>query len=284
MEIPNYTDEHKKENTAKEVGNIFKYFKLLTILSFSFVMMYMENLEWIGILFGAAVNEVVITYLALDYSISPKHHDLIIFLLELILKFKILAEYLVFLLIIDLQRRYTNIGSSIQLSRESKHKMEIYKKSFIENTVLLLVVSFIFFTSERTQYGKISDGIAHVEHDQYLDFFHSFSVIDNDPKSLIIDSDTPDEMVTKMIYKVFCYGWYFVKIVLVLLLVYTTGMLTLSAEQLAHVNTTRLYIAHKTETNDKELTVPEKTNSFMGYANNAFSNLNLNYMMYYNYN
>lgn len=279
MESPNYSNEQKQENTAKEVGKLFKYFKLLIILSFSCVMMYMENLEWIGILFGCAVNEVLITYLALDYSDSPKHNDMIIIVLELILKFKIFAESLIFILIIDLQRKYTNIGSTIQFSRESRLKIDTYKGASVSNTLLMLVVSFIFFTSYRISLDEKGE----VEHDRYLDFFHSLSVIDNDPKSLIdYNTNTPDVMIQKMIYRGFCYGWYVVKIILVLLLVYTTVILTFAAEEMSRVNTTRLYIAENTDT-ALTVPVPEKTNTFMGYASNAFSNINLHYLMHYNY-
>lgn len=269
----NLHDEY--ENTAKDVGNMFKHFKLLIIVSFSFVMLYIENLEWMGLLFGAAVNEVIITYIALDFSDSPKHHDILIFVLELILKFKILAEYLIFVLIVDLQRKYTNIGSPIQYSRDTRKKINDYKLNFIRNTILLWVVSFIFFTSYRTSPHGVKP-----EEEHYLEFFHPLSVISN--ASEIKGDDTKEVIVTKIFYKIFNYGWYFIKIILVLLLFYTTAVINLIGEEFAIINTTRLYIAENTDTIGSSPSVPTKTNNITGYISNAFSNINLNYVMNYN--
>ena len=269
--------EEKYENSGHDIGKMFKYFKLLIIVSFSFVMMYIENLEWIGILFGAAVNEVIITYVALDYSDSPKHHDMIVFLLELFLKFKILAEYLMFVLYVDLQRKYTDIGSPIQLSRESRHKVDDYKKLFIINTILLYVVTFVFCTSYRTEYGE------KVEEDTYLEFFYPFSVIDNDIKTKFGEpGNNPDTIIRIMIYKVFCYVWYFIKIILVLIYGYSTLIMSIAAEELVVVNTTRLYIAETNDGNQDPKSVPYKTGSLSGFVNDVVSNINLNYLMNYN--
>ena len=279
-------DQNKNENenqemfnnTAHDIGFLFKYFKLSLIFAITCVMMYIPNLEFMGTILGAAFNEFIITYIAMDYSESPKHMDIIIFVLELVLKFKILGEFLVFMIVIDLQRKYTNIGSPIQLSRDSRIKFDTYKRIFVVNTILLLVISFILFTS----YPDPKDN------KKYLDFFYSFSVIENFIKFKVpIDNNNPDIImkteleVLRNFYRVINYGWYCVKIILVLSLLYTTALMNIVAEEIVSANTARLYIMDTTNSSSENST-PHKTGSFSGFMSTMFSNINLNYLMNYN--
>ena len=140
----------------------------------------------------------------------------------------------------------------------------------------MLVNAFIFHTSYRTYNGEKP------ENDQYLAFFYPLSDISKLAEKIYGSSYDPEILAQKMVYKVVSYVWYFIKIILVLLYVYTVAILNLTAEEFSFSNTVKLYIADNIVTQSQPPSVPEKSNSFLMKMSSAFSNLNLNYLMHYN--
>lgn len=137
----------------EQYDKIFKYINFAIIHIISFIMMYNTNLELIGIGFTFAINIITNIFLTMDIINSPKRNDIVI----LIILSAIIANFISCIFIIttlrQLHLKYKNKDSKIELSRENRNILNLFKNLFVTNIVLITILSIFFFTLYKTDSG-----------------------------------------------------------------------------------------------------------------------------------
>lgn len=138
----------------EQYDKIFKYINFAIIHIISFIMMYNTNLELIGIGFTFAINIITNIFLTMDIINSPKRNDIVIIILLCAIIANFISSVFILTTLRQLHLKYKHKDSKIELSRENRNILNLFKFLFVTNIVFITILSILFFTLYKTDSGN----------------------------------------------------------------------------------------------------------------------------------
>lgn len=240
-----------------EFKEFFKYVYLFVIQVLTFIMMYVKNLEFIGIIIGIIIATVTHIFLIMNIFMSDKKNDLILyFILFSIILFFVSSVFMLKTLT-HLQSKYSEKGSLIMLTNENRNWLDTYKRLFITSILTIGILGLSFFTLKKISPLTSPNMNTSLQSNQYESFFQIEEMLTNpDIKSLLI----------------FIIKWVFSSSAL-----FTTSYMVYISNILSKINANQLYIPDTPPPYDKsKFSVGDQ---FL--FSDLYKNLNMNYLTNY---
>ena len=137
----------------EQYEKIFKYINFAVIHMISFYMMYNTNLELLGIGLAIAINIITHVFLTIDIINSPKRNDIVIIIILCGILANFISSIFVLTTLNRLHLKYKAKDSKIELSKENRKILDLYKFLFIINILFITVLSILFFTIYKNDDG-----------------------------------------------------------------------------------------------------------------------------------
>ena len=134
----------------EQYDKIFKYINFAIIHIISFIMMYNTNLELIGIGFTFAINIITNLFLTMDIINSPKRNDIVIIIILCAIIANFISCIFIIITLRQLHLKYKQKDSKIELSKENRNILNLFKFLFVTNIVFITILSLFFFTLYKT--------------------------------------------------------------------------------------------------------------------------------------
>lgn len=230
-----------------------KYINLLIVHFISFILIFQNNLEILGLSLLTITNTITNSFLFFDIINSPKSGDAVVLLLVISIFAIAISSFMIFILLAKLHSKYSLQQAPVYLSYENRSLLDNFEKSFITNIILVFILSFLYFTLYRVGEG---------EKTFYLPFYN-YSI-------------NPNNIIGHYIFLLF-------KIIISLSSLLLSAYMLYSSYLLSKIDVNKLYIPP----NNHESKIPDKfphknTQKIDNMFTNMFSNINLNYIIGYN--
>ena len=135
------------------VLTFFKYINLITLQIVFGYLMYYGSLELLGLYLFFIFNTITNWCLIIDFGASEKSMDFVVGIMLLAIMMMFISCVMFFMTIVNLHSRYSQLDLTIQFSKENKQKYDMFKKSYIVETMLIYLTAFLFFITPRKPVG-----------------------------------------------------------------------------------------------------------------------------------
>jgi hypothetical protein len=139
-----------------EYNRFFKYVNFFILYVFSFYLMDLKTLEWLGIIFGIIIYIVSSIFLFVDLINSPKNNDSIVTFFIIIILLIFISCILIASLLIKIRKptdKYMEWNTK-DVDRFTRGELTKWKQMFIACIILTGFLVFVYFTLDVKQSGE----------------------------------------------------------------------------------------------------------------------------------
>lgn len=242
-------------NNMAGYQKFFKYINFFIIYVISFVLMFKQNLEMLGVGMSFIINMIAQLFLLMDINSSPKSRDIIALILSFAILMVFISNVMVSIKLTELHSAYSRKELPVRLDKDDQTSFNIYKIVYITIVMLIGISAFLYF------------GVLEVKEGVYEPYF-------NFDFSKYVDSNNNINFmgVGLQLFMLILKGS------MMLAILGIGGYMLYAGLQFSKINTNALYIPEEPEqTHDTSIFRHNSTTFSSAY--DIFRNLNINYLI-----